>query len=65
MGGMLAAGGALRTDTALQSLLVLLPALAGMWLGQRVRDELSPAAFRRGLFTGLLALGAWLLVKNT
>lgn len=64
LGGMLAAGGALRTDTAWQSLLVLLPALAGMWLGQRVRDELSPATFRRALFTGLLALGAWLLVKN-
>ncbi|HSV51641.1 MAG TPA: sulfite exporter TauE/SafE family protein [Burkholderiaceae bacterium] len=60
----LAAAGALRLESAAQSLLVLLPALAGMWLGQRVRDELSQDSFRRWLFGGLSALGAWLVGRS-
>jgi len=56
----LAATQHLTAVSATQSLLVLLPALVGMWLGQRLRDELSQDAFRRWLMGGLLALGAWL-----
>ncbi len=64
LGANLAAAGAFRVEAAAQSCAVLLPALIGMWLGQRVRDELSQQSFRRWLFGGLLALGAWLVLKN-
>jgi uncharacterized membrane protein YfcA len=50
----------LNTASAAQSLLMLLPALLGMWLGQRLRDELSQESFRAFFMWGLLALGAWL-----
>ena len=39
------------------SLLALVPALVGMWLGQRLRGRISAAAFRRGFLIGLLVLG--------
>ncbi|HGM5102345.1 hypothetical protein B1H39_00265 [Serratia marcescens] len=39
------------------SLLALLPALAGMWLGERVRRHWRPQLFRRLFFIGLLILG--------
>lgn len=64
LGVNLAASGAFRLESAAQSLVVLLPALAGMWLGQRVRDELSQDGFRRWLFGGLLVLGVWLVGKS-
>lgn len=64
LGANLAATGAFDADAAAQSSVVLLPALIGMWLGQRVRDELSQEGFRRWLFGGLLALGTWLVLKN-
>lgn len=60
----LSAVGAFAPAQAWQSLLGLVPALLGMWLGQRLRDELSPQAFRRGLFTGLLLLGSWLVWRG-
>lgn len=40
------------------SLLALLPALGGMWLGGIVRRHCSPLIFRRCFFSGLLVLGA-------
>lgn len=64
LGANLAAAGSFHAEAALQSGAVLLPALAGMWLGQRLRDELSQESFRRWLFAGLLALGAWLVAKG-
>ncbi|MCJ0765732.1 sulfite exporter TauE/SafE family protein [Variovorax terrae] len=57
----LAASQHLNLVSALQSLLVLLPALVGMGLGQRLRDELSQEGFRRWLMWGLLVLGGWLV----
>ena len=45
------------------SLLALLPALAGMALGQRIRERMSPAAFRRWFFAGLIALGVYMVVR--
>lgn len=50
----------LNLDSATQSLLMLLPALLGMWLGQRLRDELSQEGFRAMFMWGLLVLGGWL-----
>ena len=39
----------------------LLPALLGMWVGQRVRAGLGADSFRRWFFAGLLALGLAML----
>lgn len=45
------------------SLLAVLPALAGMYLGQRVRDKLHPEAFRRWFLAGLTVLGLYMLLR--
>ncbi len=45
------------------SALAVIPALAGMEIGRRLRGRLSERRFRQVLFTALLALGAWILVK--
>lgn len=59
----LARGGDLDLGTSGASLLMTLPAVAGMLLGQLVRGQMSEALFRRCFFGGLLLLGAWLLVR--
>lgn len=51
-------------DEAANSFVALLPALAGMWLGQSVRAKLSVAAFRRVFFLGLTALGGYLTLRG-
>jgi uncharacterized membrane protein YfcA len=48
---------------SMQSALAVLPALAGMWAGQKLRQGMSEAAFRRWFFAGLVALGAWLALR--
>lgn len=45
------------------SLLAVLPALAGMYIGQRVRDKMHPLVFRRWFFIGLVVLGAYMLLR--
>jgi uncharacterized protein len=52
--------GVLRMDIAGASLLALLPALAGMALGQWLRARVRLETFRLCFFLGLLALGAHL-----
>jgi len=56
----LARGGALGYQQMAASLAALVPAMAGMWAGQVLRHRISPAAFRRGFFTGLGLLGLYL-----
>ncbi len=56
--------GGFQDGMAAASLLALLPALGGMLLGQALRSRISAAAFRRWFFGGLLALGAYLLLKG-
>jgi uncharacterized membrane protein YfcA len=48
----------------LVSALAVVPGVAGMLLGQRVRGRLSERAFRRALFCGLLLIGAHLVWKG-
>ncbi|NGM19270.1 sulfite exporter TauE/SafE family protein [Roseomonas stagni] len=60
LGLALAAAEAVTPATSLASLLALPPALAGMWLGTRLRGRLSPLLFRRLFFVALLAIGAQL-----
>ena len=43
----------------------LVPAIAGMMLGQMVRQQLSEHVFRRVFFSALLALGAYIMASAT
>ncbi|HEX6707734.1 MAG TPA: sulfite exporter TauE/SafE family protein [Albitalea sp.] len=60
----LGSGGALRPQAVAGSLLALLPALAGMGLGQWLRLRVRPELFRKLFFAGLLLLGAYLSLRG-
>ena len=51
-------------ELATASAVALVPALAGMAIGQRVRHRLPEARFRRIFFSALLALGLYLLGRS-
>lgn len=51
-------------ELLLVSVLAVIPATAGMLIGQRARGRLSDRLFRRALFVGLLLLGAHLVAKG-
>ena len=53
----------LTMELGLISIAAVLPALAGMVLGQRIRRQLSEAMFRRVFFIALLILGSYILVS--
>lgn len=57
----LAAHGALRPGQLGWSACAIVPALAGMWLGQVVRGRISPAMFRRCFLLFLVVLGGELV----
>lgn len=59
----LSMAGAMPLHAAGTSLLAVAPAVAGMWLGQRLRTKISPQLFRRCFFAGLLGLGVHLSVQ--
>jgi uncharacterized membrane protein YfcA len=64
--GNLVAGKIFSLEIAALSAFALLPALAGMALGQFARTRMSETAFRRVFFASLVALGgyiAWAAVK--
>jgi uncharacterized protein len=56
--------GAFGGATLGQSALAIVPALAGMTIGQWVRLRVRPEMFRRCFFAGLLVLGADLLIRG-
>jgi uncharacterized protein len=58
-----ALAGALNVLIAGMALAALAFASAGMWIGQMVRLHLSPGAFRRWFFLGLLVLGLYLAAR--
>jgi uncharacterized membrane protein YfcA len=55
--------GHLQLAAATSSLLAVIPALAGMFIGQRVRGKLQPEAFRKWFFACLVLLGAYMFVR--
>ncbi|MDX8511854.1 sulfite exporter TauE/SafE family protein [Mesorhizobium captivum] len=59
----LASHGAFEVGHLAMSSLAVLPALLGMWLGQVLRQRISPAAFRRWFLIFLILLGFELLVR--
>lgn len=63
LAGALAWHGAFRIDNLALSTLAIVPALAGMWAGQIIRNRVSPATFRRWFLVCLLVLGAEMIVK--
>jgi uncharacterized membrane protein YfcA len=63
LAGSLAHEGLFGAPHAGASALALLPALAGMWFGQRIRHRIRPDRFRLYLFAGLLAVGGHLAVR--
>ena len=59
----LAATGRFPASVAAVSALALVPAFAGMFLGQKIRRSVHPDVFRRWFFAGLLVLGSYMLVR--
>ncbi len=57
-------GGAFDVSLGTLSLFAIVPAIAGMYAGQRMRARISPDTFRMCLFVGLLALGGLLVARN-
>lgn len=60
----LALSGALSIATGWPAAAALAAALAGMGIGQIIRDRLSAAAFRTAFFAGLGLLGAYLVLRT-
>ncbi|MBB3809739.1 sulfite exporter TauE/SafE family protein [Pseudochelatococcus contaminans] len=59
----LGAHGAFDASGLVLSGLAVIPALAGMWAGQRIRNRISPPAFRRGFLICLLLLGCEMALR--
>lgn len=59
----LLARGQLPAAAAGSGAAALLPALAGLYAGQRLRRRLDAAAFRRWFFAGLVALGGYMVLR--
>jgi uncharacterized membrane protein YfcA len=57
-------GGAFNLSLGSLSLFAIVPAVLGMYLGQRVRARISAETFRIFLYVGLLALGALQVGRN-
>jgi uncharacterized membrane protein YfcA len=55
--------GQFHSSAAGTSLLALFPALGGMFIGQRIRERLSPERFRRWFFSALLLLGIYMALR--
>ena len=56
--------GAYRVDAGLVSAAAVVPAIAGMMLGARLRAHLTPPTFRKWLLVGLGVIGLKLLVSG-
>ena len=63
LGLALGLGGLWTADLGVASLAAVIPAIAGMMLGARIRGRLSEQAFRRVFFLSILVLGAYIVVR--
>lgn len=59
----LVTAGKFEVAVAGTSLLALLPAIGGMWLGQRIRNRLQPEVFRRWFLVALIVLGSYMVAR--
>jgi uncharacterized membrane protein YfcA len=55
--------GLLTAQHSTASILAVIPALLGMFMGQRIRQGLAESQFRRVFFGALLLLGVYILAK--
>ena len=46
------------------SAFAIVPAIIGMYAGQHIRQFISETVFKRCFFTGLMLLGAYMLLKD-
>lgn len=46
------------------SFVAVIPALAGMFIGQHLRNRLQPATFRKWFFRGLIVLGLYMVMRS-
>lgn len=60
----LGASRGLSSNTLLVSTGALVPALAGMFVGQRTRGHIAPAAFRRWFLVVLLLVGGYMVIRS-
>jgi len=60
----LAVHGQYRADAAGAAFLALFPALAGMWLGMRVRRRMRAQVFMRWFFGALILLGLYMAARS-
>ncbi|RVU34250.1 sulfite exporter TauE/SafE family protein [Hwanghaeella grinnelliae] len=60
----LGGGGFLTADLGIQSAAALVPALAGMFLGRKIRHTLSEAQFRKAFFVAILILGGYIALRS-
>jgi uncharacterized membrane protein YfcA len=56
-------GAALSTAPLTLSIVAVVPALAGMAVGQRLRQRISEQTFRKGFFVTLIALGLHMAIS--
>ncbi|MCL5427388.1 sulfite exporter TauE/SafE family protein [Halomonas sp. NPDC076908] len=54
----------LTLQTGVMSAVAVLPALAGMVIGQRIRERLSEKVFRNVFFISLLILGTYIIINT-
>lgn len=64
LGASLGHGGALQGGALVASVLVVLPALVGMGVGQWLRSRVEPETFKTVFFAGLLLLGLYLAARG-
>ena len=64
LGAALTTRGQYPAGAALTGLVALLPAFAGMYAGQRLRQRLHPDVFRRWFFAGLIGLGGYMVLRS-
>lgn len=64
LGLALAATGQYRADVAGASFAALFPALAGMWVGMRLRRRLRAEVFMRWFFVALIVLGGYMVMRS-
>lgn len=64
LGLVLASRSATALGQVAGSVLAVVPAFAGMWIGQIIRGWITPARFRQALFISLFILGAHLIWRG-
>lgn len=48
----------------LASVVAVVPAFAGMFIGQRTRDRIEPAAFRKWFFVAMILVGGYMVIRS-